>query len=278
MPRHMGIILDGNRRHGSQQRLTDPKEIYLLGARKLDDVLGWCSDLHIPAVTLWVLSTDNLARSADQVAGILSAIESKLNALAIDPRLPAPQAPLRAMSMTIGLITATGVRHRPLGRSYGLMPQSLKVSVAAGPITAAPAHRYQPQEQAVLAADEPLLASEFEVLAPGRIGDQTGAIGFVGRQALDAVDAIADRARALLRPVLANEVGAAARDRLSPVASILLERGRVERIDFVADEDRDRHGSLPRDRQAQPCPTSSSRCFVGRRSMKAARSMLSGGS
>ena len=89
LPRHVGIILDGNRRHGRVNGLTDPIGIYEPGARKLDDVLDWCSDLAIPAVTLWVCSTDNLARPPEQVSGILAAVESKLRALATDPRIHA---------------------------------------------------------------------------------------------------------------------------------------------------------------------------------------------
>ena len=97
MPRHIGIILDGNRRYGAQRGLTEPKEIYLLGARKLDDILGWCSDLRIPAVTLWVLSTDNLTRPPAQISAILAAVESKLNALAGDARIHRQRVRIRAV-------------------------------------------------------------------------------------------------------------------------------------------------------------------------------------
>jgi hypothetical protein len=54
VPRHVGIILDGNRRYAAKHRLTHPRAAYDLGAKKLDDVLAWCFDLGIPAVTLWV--------------------------------------------------------------------------------------------------------------------------------------------------------------------------------------------------------------------------------
>jgi len=37
MPRHVGIILDGNRRHGLQRGLSNPREIYRCGAEKLDE-------------------------------------------------------------------------------------------------------------------------------------------------------------------------------------------------------------------------------------------------
>ncbi len=82
VPRHVGVILDGNRRHGKQHQMTDPEKVYTVGADKLDDVLAWCVELKIPAVTLWVLSTDNLARNPQEVSGILTAIETKLRKLA----------------------------------------------------------------------------------------------------------------------------------------------------------------------------------------------------
>jgi short-chain Z-isoprenyl diphosphate synthase len=85
MPRHIGIIVDGNRRHARRRGVSDPCEIYQRGAEKLDDVLAWCSELRIPAVTLWVFSTENLKRSQAEVSGILSAIEAKVAALAHDP-------------------------------------------------------------------------------------------------------------------------------------------------------------------------------------------------
>jgi hypothetical protein len=56
MRRHVGIILDGNRRHARKRGLSDPYEIYQRGAEKLDHILDWCANLRIPAVTLWVFS------------------------------------------------------------------------------------------------------------------------------------------------------------------------------------------------------------------------------
>ena len=70
MPRHVGIILDGNRRHARRHGGTaDPREIYQIGANKLDDALDWCAELGIGAVTLWVFSTENLKRSPAEVSG-----------------------------------------------------------------------------------------------------------------------------------------------------------------------------------------------------------------
>src|SRR5258708_17586868 len=85
MPRHIGIVFDGNRGHARKRGLSDPCEIYQRGAEKLDDILDWCADLRIPALTLWVFSTETLKRTQAEVSGILSAIEAKVAALAHDP-------------------------------------------------------------------------------------------------------------------------------------------------------------------------------------------------
>ncbi len=97
VPRHVGVILDGNRRHGRQKQLTDPEEVYAVGAEKLDDLLAWCVELKIPAVTLWVLSTDNLARKPQEVSGILTAIETKLLKLAKAPQIHRQRVRVRAI-------------------------------------------------------------------------------------------------------------------------------------------------------------------------------------
>src|SRR3546814_7885674 len=75
----------GNRRFGRRRQIADPHELYSMGAAKLDHVLNWCTALGIPAVTLWVCSTKNLQRSAQEVSGILAAIQDKLADLATDP-------------------------------------------------------------------------------------------------------------------------------------------------------------------------------------------------
>src|SRR3954453_7718899 len=96
LPGHVALILDGNRRDARRHGVTDPRAIYDRGAEKLDDVLAWCAELGIAAVTLWVCSTDNLARPADEVAGILGAFEAKIGALAHDPRVSRHRIRVRA--------------------------------------------------------------------------------------------------------------------------------------------------------------------------------------
>jgi short-chain Z-isoprenyl diphosphate synthase len=87
LPRHIGLILDGNRRYAERHRLTEPAQIYAAGANKLDELLKWCVELAIPAITLWVFSTENRTRPAEEVSGILTAIERKMALLAKDPEI-----------------------------------------------------------------------------------------------------------------------------------------------------------------------------------------------
>jgi short-chain Z-isoprenyl diphosphate synthase len=86
-PRHVGIILDGNRRYASKQGLGDLGQAYEIGAEKLDEVLEWCIEFGIPAVTLWAFSIDNLRRPAVEVTGILAAVETKIKRLVHDPAI-----------------------------------------------------------------------------------------------------------------------------------------------------------------------------------------------
>ena len=96
-PRHIGIILDGNRRHGRSLGITEPRALYDLGAKKLDDVLQWCVELGIATVTLWVFSTENFRRPAAEVSGILESVAAKLEALAEDPVIHKQRIRVRAI-------------------------------------------------------------------------------------------------------------------------------------------------------------------------------------
>jgi short-chain Z-isoprenyl diphosphate synthase len=96
-PRHIGIILDGNRRHGRSLGIIEPRAVYGLGAGKLDEVLEWCVEFDIPTVTLWVFSTENFRRPPAEVSGILASVEAKLAALAEDPAIHRHRVRVRAI-------------------------------------------------------------------------------------------------------------------------------------------------------------------------------------
>jgi len=67
LPLHVGVILDGHRRFARAEGLVDYSTSYRSGMEKLEEFLSWCAPLQIPAVTAWVLSTDNLRRPAEEL-------------------------------------------------------------------------------------------------------------------------------------------------------------------------------------------------------------------
>jgi short-chain Z-isoprenyl diphosphate synthase len=84
VPRHVGVIMDGNRRWAREMGLDDPSHGHRAGAEKIEQVLGWCRDAGVEVVTLWLLSTDNLSRPAAELAPLLRIIEGVVENLAAD--------------------------------------------------------------------------------------------------------------------------------------------------------------------------------------------------
>ncbi|HEY0487003.1 MAG TPA: isoprenyl transferase [Mycobacteriales bacterium] len=81
-PRHVGVIMDGNRRWAREMGLDDPAHGHRAGAQKIEHVLGWCRDAGVEVVTLWLLSTDNLSRPTAELAPLLRIIEGVVTDLA----------------------------------------------------------------------------------------------------------------------------------------------------------------------------------------------------
>ena len=59
-PRHVAIILDGNRRWARARSLESAGHGHRAGAAKFREFLDWCDELDIEVATLYLLSTDNL--------------------------------------------------------------------------------------------------------------------------------------------------------------------------------------------------------------------------
>lgn len=68
LPHHIGVIHDGHRRFARAAGLPDLAAGYRIGMDKFVEFLAWCSDLEIPAVTCWLLSKENLARSEEELS------------------------------------------------------------------------------------------------------------------------------------------------------------------------------------------------------------------
>jgi short-chain Z-isoprenyl diphosphate synthase len=81
IPKHVGVMLDGNRRWARAVG-ADTAHGYRAGAANIEPLLEWCEEVGVEVVTLWLLSTDNLNRPADQLADLLRIIENAVGSLA----------------------------------------------------------------------------------------------------------------------------------------------------------------------------------------------------
>jgi short-chain Z-isoprenyl diphosphate synthase len=88
-PRHVGVILDGNRRWARDAGLLDVNDGHRAGASRITDLLAWCQEADVEVVTLWLLSTDNLGRADTELAPLLEII------VGVVDELSGPERPWR---------------------------------------------------------------------------------------------------------------------------------------------------------------------------------------
>jgi short-chain Z-isoprenyl diphosphate synthase len=81
IPRHVGVMCDGNRRWARSAGLADVSSGHQAGADKIFEVLQWCRQTGVEVVTLWLLSTDNLDRPATELEPLLRIIEDTVREL-----------------------------------------------------------------------------------------------------------------------------------------------------------------------------------------------------
>lgn len=81
VPRHIGVILDGNRRWAKSVGTTTSHG-HRAGAGRIAEFLEWADEVGVEIVTLWMLSTDNLSRSTGELTELLGIICSAVADLA----------------------------------------------------------------------------------------------------------------------------------------------------------------------------------------------------
>ncbi|RNL61324.1 isoprenyl transferase [Nocardioides marmoriginsengisoli] len=85
LPKHVGVMLDGNRRWAKAVG-ADTAQGHRAGAANIEPLLGWCEEIGVEVVTLWLLSTDNLNRPAAELEPLLEIIEEAVESLAVQQR------------------------------------------------------------------------------------------------------------------------------------------------------------------------------------------------
>lgn len=81
IPRHVAIIMDGNRRFARKMHYDHSMRGHVLGFEKFKETLEWCFDLGIPELTVYAFSIENFKRSKEEVDGLMELAKIKIDKL-----------------------------------------------------------------------------------------------------------------------------------------------------------------------------------------------------
>lgn len=132
-PAHVGVILDGNRRWAKQVGAA-ASHGHRQGAANVLEFLEWSDEAGVQVVTLWMLSTDNLHRSADELAPLLGIICDAVESIGAQRRWPVsivgnmellPQA-------VVDRLRAVEQATRELAKASGDEPMTVNIAVSYG--------------------------------------------------------------------------------------------------------------------------------------------------
>jgi tritrans,polycis-undecaprenyl-diphosphate synthase [geranylgeranyl-diphosphate specific] len=96
VPKHLAIIMDGNRRFAANHGLLI-EQGHLRGKDKLEELLNWCLEVGVRVLTVYALSTENLARPDDELATLMDLFRESFEKIAIDERVHKHHIRVRAL-------------------------------------------------------------------------------------------------------------------------------------------------------------------------------------
>jgi len=86
VPRHLAIIMDGNRRFARSMGMA-VKDGHEKGRDTLEQLLDWCLELDIHILTVYALSTENLTRPREEIEALMDLFDRALRQIAVDERV-----------------------------------------------------------------------------------------------------------------------------------------------------------------------------------------------
>jgi short-chain Z-isoprenyl diphosphate synthase len=126
-PRHVALMLDGNRRWARDAGFRDVNTGHRVGAAKIADLLAWCEEAGVEVVTLFLLSTDNLNRPADELDPLLEIIADVVD------ELSGPGAPWRLRVMgALDLLPTAMAERLSAAATRTLDRTGMQLNVAVG--------------------------------------------------------------------------------------------------------------------------------------------------
>jgi tritrans,polycis-undecaprenyl-diphosphate synthase [geranylgeranyl-diphosphate specific] len=86
VPKHVGVILDGNRRFAKKLMLK-PWKGHEWGAKKVEKLMDWAGEIGIKELTLYSFSMQNMNRPKEEFEYLMKVFRSEFTRLGNDPRL-----------------------------------------------------------------------------------------------------------------------------------------------------------------------------------------------
>ena len=86
VPKHLGIILDGNRRF-SKRLMIKPWKGHEWGARKIEALFDWCKEYNVKELTLYAFSIENFDRPKIEFDFLMNIFIKEFTRMEKDPRI-----------------------------------------------------------------------------------------------------------------------------------------------------------------------------------------------
>lgn len=86
VPKHVAIIMDGNRRYAKDFGLM-VTEGHDKGRQKLEEVIEWCMEIGVKILTVYAFSTENVTREKQEIEDLMRMFVENFRRLAEDERV-----------------------------------------------------------------------------------------------------------------------------------------------------------------------------------------------
>ena len=100
MPKHVAIIMDGNRRYSKLQGDIDVLKGHEVGVDTLEKVLDWSIELGIEIITAYAFSTENFNRPKHEVDGLMELFVINFKKLVTEERIHKNEVKVKVVGRT----------------------------------------------------------------------------------------------------------------------------------------------------------------------------------
>lgn len=97
MPKHIAIIMDGNRRYSKIMGNMEAIEGHKRGVSTLEKVLDWAIEMGIEIVTAYAFSTENFKRPPKEVEGLMKLFQKEFEGIARNPKIHKNEVRIKAV-------------------------------------------------------------------------------------------------------------------------------------------------------------------------------------